>query len=223
MGEKGKTDLANIISTSKNLQPFYVRQADNKMLTIDYYSRKSLPVKTKIHCFWCRHSFDTSPLGCPIHYFDSNYIEKWKSKKSRSSIISSVVDDTYSDSFSNFFKELDQDGILLDRKVQESGIFVVVKNFCSFNCIQAFLLEEMKKNNLLYSQSHHLLSHMYKELNGEYPKTPINPAHSFTLLIPYGGVLTIKDFRKSFLTVKYKEQNNKCMPLSYSFTSEITF
>ena len=29
---------------------------------------KPLPTSTNIHCFWCKHSFNSIPLGCPISY-----------------------------------------------------------------------------------------------------------------------------------------------------------
>ncbi len=34
---------------------------------------KPLPSKTKIHCFWCKHPFNTKPIGCPIKFNKHSY------------------------------------------------------------------------------------------------------------------------------------------------------
>ena len=42
---------------------------------LDVINREQFPSQTDILCFWCKHSFTTRPLGCPIKFIN-NRIEK---------------------------------------------------------------------------------------------------------------------------------------------------
>ena len=35
---------------------------------------KPLPLNTDIYCFWCKHSFNSIPIGCPLSYDNTNDI-----------------------------------------------------------------------------------------------------------------------------------------------------
>ena len=46
----------------------------------DAIQNEKLPEKTDICCFWCRHSFSTRPIGCPIHYKCMRLYKKYYSE-----------------------------------------------------------------------------------------------------------------------------------------------
>ncbi len=77
---------------------------------------------------------------------------------------------------------------------------------CSFNCMFAYITEY---DNYKYKDSASLIQLLY---HSYFPGKNIllsdfKPAPSWKLLKPYGGELTIDEYRKSFQVVGYKPLN----------------
>ena len=47
---------------------------------VDHLSNGRLLGTTSMSCFWCRHPFQTSPIGCPIEYIPSILIKNYYSE-----------------------------------------------------------------------------------------------------------------------------------------------
>jgi ribosomal protein S18 len=163
------------------------------------------------HCFWCRHSFDNMPIGCPIQYKNARILKSYFSEvtKDKYDIISSIpgtLPDTLQENMS-----------LID-----NGYFLVDGVFCSFNCCLAFIQENNK--NMLYDMSKQLLYKMYTMC---FPQTPsthsIIPAPHWRLLKSYGGHLTIEEFRKKFNKIKYVEDNFANKSVSWIYREDVIF
>ena len=45
---------------------------------IDFTSNKSVNL-LRYHCFWCRHPFESQPIGCPIKYISTQATKKYYS------------------------------------------------------------------------------------------------------------------------------------------------
>ncbi len=78
--------------------------------------------------------------------------------------------------------------------------------FCSFNCMLSYTSEY---DNYKYKDSISLIHLLYQAV---FPKkniliTDLKPAPSWKLLKPYGGELTIDEYRKSFQLISYKSLN----------------
>lgn len=165
-----------------------------------------------ISCFWCRHRFDTYPIGCPIRYIPSQ-IKKTlqiQFKKSTSKKIQSEdcdVKDSY------IIKENISNTDLIKSSEQpiQNNVFETDGIFCSFNCCLAFI--DDNSYNSKYTLSKNLLMNIYYIVNNINVSsiTPefelFKPAPSWRLLKEYGGHLTIDDFRDSFNKIKYSEIN----------------
>jgi hypothetical protein len=149
----------------------------------DSIKSEFLSDSTEISCFWCRHSFETPPIGCPLKYIPSQYEKKYYSEITKDNyVIRQNITPTKKE-------EIKDTGNLITRDYYETdGIF------CSFNCCISFI--EDNKHKSMYEHSSFLLKKIYFELSGDY--TEIVPAPDWRLLKEYGGILTITDFRKSF-------------------------
>ena len=156
---------------------------------------KDLPKQTNINCFWCRHSFTTHPIGCPIRYINPS-IEK--------SYISHITKDKY------YMKENITPSKLKNILSQEETHFEIIPFvndyyltdgiFCSFNCVLAFIKDN--NHDIFYRESRSLLHSLYESLIG-FPITKIVPSPHWRLLKEYGGHLTIEEYRNSFNNVEY--------------------
>jgi hypothetical protein len=154
---------------------------------LDYLSNQQLPKKTDLHCWWCRHPFDTVPVGCPLKYVPTQIEKKYYSEihKENYTILHNISSLTISklnipkDSTTGNYYETD-------------GIF------CSFNCCLSFIQDNGK--NPIYVQSRTLLGKIYTELYDTPPLPPydIKPAPHWRLLKQYGGNMTIQDFKDNF-------------------------
>lgn len=153
-----------------------------------------LPEKTAIKCYWCRNSFDNTPIGCPMRYVQSQ-IEK--------SYISEITKDKYTikeNSGKSSF-ELEENNNI-EYKIYDKDYYETEGILCSFNCLLSYILDN--KKNPLYANSKLLMYKLYFDIFGCYPKDLI-PAPSWKLLIEYGGHLTIDDYRKTFNKIQYIE------------------
>jgi len=158
---------------------------------IDFRTQKET-LQLKHNCYWCRHSFNTSPIGCPINYISSQAVKSYNSHISKD-MYTIKEDVTISTRLS-----LDDPRISVNvREYYETdGIF------CSFNCCKAFIIDN--KNKKMYNNSLTLLMRMYNEMLGT-TISVIDSAPHWRLLQEYGGHLSITEFRKSFDKAEYEE------------------
>jgi len=163
-------------------------------------------------CFWCRHSFKSMPMGCPIDHKNSHILKSY---------FSEITKDTYDIVGSVSNSDMDE-VIKQHMSVMNKSHFLVDGIFCSFNCCMAFIEDNCK--NMLYDNSKQLLYKMYHLC---FPETPLDykiiPAPHWRLLKLYGGNLTIEEFRKHFNQIHFVSTDitNKCV--SWIFREDIIF
>ena len=192
----------------------------------------------KYNCFWCRHSFSSYPIGCPIKYV---------SNKAKKTYHSEVTKDKYTikENITNSKNKILQDknytpfifNILKDKNVQNE--YSIIKEdyyltdgiFCSFNCTKAFIQDN--KYNSLYQYSDILLVKLFNYImtlenkNVDVKKIIITPAPHWRLLQLYGGHLTINKFRENFnkITFNFHGIINKEIfrPIGHLYEEKINF
>lgn len=199
-----KTIITDIKKESSNHSFSFVNEAKtNVLLTFtmkDFLTHQKLPEKTCVNCWWCRHSFDYRPIGCPIEYKLSNVSKKYYSEITKSNYIlsESISNRDYgkNEEFNNFFT--------IEKKLIDH--FISDGIFCSFPCVKAYILE-MRKTNQLYDQSESLLNLIYMKLYNT-SDIKIEPAPDWKLLKAYGGPLSIEEYRKDFKRIKYIHNDN---------------
>lgn len=171
------------------------RKYNASVSMIDWMKNDKLPLTTPIKCFWCKHSFSSRPIGCPIKYINS-IVEK--------SYLSYITKDRY------YMKEnvtqTKLNGICKDDSSEIIHISPLPKNyyltdgcFCSFNCMIAFIRDS--SHDLFYKESYSLAHGMYYDFYGK--KAPLKSAPHWRLLEDFGGTKTIVEFRDSFDTVSF--------------------
>jgi hypothetical protein len=144
------------------------------------------------YCFWCRHAFNTQPIGCPIRYVCN---------KIRKSMTSELTNETYSIVQSITSEEAKCAPESVPEYYETDG------GFCSFNCCLAFIKDQ--SHNQLYRRSEELLMKMYVDIFQVDHTTikRIDPAPSWRLLKEYGGFMTIEEFRNSFQSHIYIDKD----------------
>ena len=132
-------------------------------------------------CYWCRHPFDTVPIGCPIRYKPDIGIKVCTSEltKEEFAIKQEIPKNTVL-SADNFHH--------IARRVYETE-----GSFCSFNCCLAYLKDN--HNNSWYKNSINLLMKMYIDVFPDLKFEKLIPSPPWTLLQEYGGHMTIDQFR----------------------------
>lgn len=161
---------------------------------MDWTNKKNLPDKTSIKCFWCKSSFHTKPIGCPVTFCNS-MIEK--------SYVSHITKDKY------FMKEnistkklesaMETDGI--DIEPIKKDYYLTDGCFCSFNCVLAFIKDN--QNNMFYKDSQSLLYSLYYQMIGK-KAGKLLPAPHWRLLKDFGGHLDIDEYRRTFNVIEYE-------------------
>ena len=174
---------------------------------IDFRNGKDIN-SIKYNCYWCRHPFNSRPIGCPISYISSKSVKNYHSEVSKDNYI-------IKENITKYKNELfDSNKFIfsaLKEKNKPSYNFIINKNsfyscdgvFCSFNCGKAFIKDN--KYNRTYEKSDYLLLKLYNEITGS-KNIVINPAPSWRLLEEYGGTMTINQFRESFNKLSYEYQ-----------------
>ena len=189
-------------------------QTHSCIITMSQLLNKQLPLSTKIHCFWCRHSFDNPPVGCPIEYVANVLYKHYYSELSK---------DTYSIK-GEITSQMQKCMEIENNNIDDKHFYLTDGIFCSFNCCLAFI-----KNNqsLIYSESENLLRQYFYTF---FDKNIIfEQAPSWRLLTTYGGHLSITQFRKNFNIICYKNLKElvKLIPgtkvLGFLFEKKIKF
>jgi len=187
-------------------------------MTRSSFPQSTEPSSPEMHCFWCRHTFQGSAIGCPLRYNAHRFVKTYESEITkdlytlRESITPHQLQDV-GESIS--LKETEKNGLEEKWSVQPRDYFTTDGIFCSFNCALAFILEN--KTNPLYVFSINLLHKMYQDsyfgLHGKSQKIPLlDPAPSWRLLKSYGGHMSIEEFRKNFSKIKYTDIDNIMTP-----------
>lgn len=180
---------------------------------IQHGEDRPIPDRTTIMCFWCRHGFETRPIGCPIQYVPDRVVKNYYSE---------ITKDNYTlrESISSR-QRMDHESVFEthNMEIQDRNYYVTDGVFCSFNCCLAFIHNQ--RQNPLYANSENLLTLLYMNVFGSSAQ-PILAAPSWRLLKAYGGLLTIEEYRKNFYNVDYKETDNIIMrPMGFLFEKQI--
>jgi len=67
------TDLNDLNSNTNNDLFCYLDESKKKqkcIMTMKSLLGKPLPKQTSIHCHWCKHKFESCPIGCPIKFMN---------------------------------------------------------------------------------------------------------------------------------------------------------
>ena len=174
----------SFMDDSKQLHSCIVTMIQNK---------KTIEKCDNTKCFWCRNTFNTEPIGCPIKFIAPEIVKKHYSYINNENYI--IREKTYKETDKTTYYETD-------------GIF------CSFNCCLAYI--NHNKRNYIYKDSLMLLSKMYYDLFNT--KFNIIQAPSWRMLSEFGGNMSIEEFRKSFNKIEYLDigQHITNMPVQYS-------
>lgn len=203
-----RTKIADLTPRQKDQNTFsYLDESKKEHICVltmtNQDDQTDIPDRTTISCFWCRHSFENRPLGCPIQYVPHRVVKSYYSEitKDNYTLRESISDRQFQDNIDSYND--------LKMNVTERSHYITDGVFCSFNCCLAFIRDN--NNNPLYTYSENLLQRIYIDLFGSQAQ-PITQAPSWRLLSSYGGCLSVDDFRKNFYNVEYKDVDNPIMP-----------
>ena len=173
----------------------------------------------RYHCFWCKHPFESTPIGCPIRYISSEAIKTYFSQISR---------DTYTikERITKENRIKLQDKAVENININIGEYYETDGVFCSFNCCKSFV--DGHKHDRKYDSSNMLLTKMYNNMAGT-KNIIIAPAPHWRTLEHYGGHLNIVQFRDSFNKIDYdchgniKTQLPKFLPVGTIYEEKIKF
>lgn len=182
--------------SKRNLYFLDSRKIPNKLwgTMFDVTSNGCLPVSVQKPCWWCRHNFQTRPIGCPLRYnpHKSSGIEKERfEEKSKAAGLDCETND----------------------------FFETEGYFCSFPCCKAYILDQQFAN-IKYKDSATLLTLLYFKIYGSTPTFPCAP--TWKILKEYGGHLNISEFRCSFGRLEYEPTVNTRRPYMYCSSQYIS-
>lgn len=174
--------------------------------------------ETIYNCFWCRHHIPSKyiPIPIPIKYVPHRIVKKYTSNIKNNSYF--IPEDV---------SELALQRILKDEKdenavIENNDYYFYDGLACSWNCALAFILDN--RRDPTYELSKMLLFELYFKFNPNSENTP-KPAQSWRLLIEYGGIKTIEEFRKDFenkIHIYHGTTTNfKFAPIIHLFESKI--
>jgi hypothetical protein len=212
------TDLTNEKGITSNTIAFL--DESKKLHTcsismIDFSSKKDINL-LRYHCFWCRHPFETRPIGCPIKYVSTKVVKKYYSNISKD--VYTIKEDVTTTRKNIIDSTAESDDIQTTNNTyyETDGVF------CSFNCCKSYITEN--KHNTMYNNSSLLLNRLFNTIMGT-KTTVINPAPHWRLLNHYGGHLNIVQFRESFNKIDYDYHGttNTFFPIGTLYEERIKF
>ena len=213
----GKTKLADIKIQDNSNTYSYIDESKRKHLCVftmkDSLTTKILPQSTNLKCFWCKHSFNTIPIGAPIEYIPSRLYKNYLNELTKTNYLfheSISNSEPIPSSFSKNHHHLEKETL---------NFYLSDGIFCSFNCTKAFIVDN--KSQHLYSNSINLLNKIYMDLFPELTDTSIviPPAPHWRLLRDYGGHLSIEEFRQSFFNILFFSPDDSLITKLPSFQS----
>ena len=172
----------------------------------DLLTSTQLPQRTDISCYWCKHSFSTSPIGCPVSYLSNKVTKVYHSEITKDEYkITDNITKKRKKMLKNLMEKHNSQFEILDN---HSNYFIVDGIYCSFNCCMSFIKSQM--NSDFYKLSESLLYTMYNNIFDSRLNN-ILPAPNWKLLTKFGGPLTITDFRNSFNSIQYRDIDDYIM------------
>ncbi len=193
----------------------------------DLIANERLPASTTTCCWWCRHNFTTTPIGCPVSFVPGKVTKTYHSE---------ITKDKYSitDNISKFRKSIlellmkDHESVFQIKENHEE-FFIMDGIFCSFNCCLAYIEDSYTEN--IYKDSSSLLYCLYQKIfeGANIEDVILKPAPHWRLLRSYGGNMSIEEFRKSFKTVEYIDLDDhvfrmpQCRILGHVFEKKFKF
>jgi len=199
-----------------------------------YLNQELLPESTSLHCFWCRHSFQYRPIGCPIEYVPPRVSKSYHSEITKDRYVlrenitpqqvrmleahqkrqqesqKGAMEVSSSESSSTTITDSESN---IQYSLVDNDYYLMDGLFCSFNCCLAYI--KMNQNNPLYTSCEALLNRIYYMVFG--PRSlPLIEAPSWRLLKNYGGHVSIEDYRKNFYKVEYLSADNVIYPFPKS-------
>ena len=164
---------------------------------IDFKSQADVSLLNS-RCFWCRHTFDTQPIGCPVRFVPSRVQRDYVSAVNKEKY--SIKENVSRGALTRLCNQISASKDTKDLSVDSEAYYITDGVFCSFNCCQAYISENKKV--ALYDHSSVLLSRIYNTLSSE-KNVKITPAPSWRVLEDYGGTMNIERFRESFNRVDF--------------------
>ena len=155
-------------------------------------------------CGWCKHCFDSTPLGCPIEILPD--IEE-------TTYLSTISKNTYT---------------IRAKEIKSDIVYLTDGMFCSINCVHAWI--DNNSMNEMYSDSMDLLVKMWNNLKPFSGKGHVIPcaAPDWRILTRFGGYISIRSFREDFEKIAYEHrgtnrQNVLFCPISRCFEEKLKF
>lgn len=191
------SDLTKIESTKAYFTFLDEAKKDHQCIISMYdLVGKKMPTTTEIYCFWCRHGFEGTPVGCPIYYISHRILKKMMTVSNSTKDSCNLRENISKEVFQKIKGNLDHHPII------EQDFYVVDGIFCSFPCCLAFI-HDNKPKNPIYRDSEHLLRQMCQSISKSFTPCNLQPAPSWRLLQSFGGHLSIQHFRKGFENTNY--------------------
>lgn len=184
------------------------RREKTAVVTFVDYVGKILPERTNIHCEWCRHPFDSVPLGVPVKYVPSEAIKRYKADTITRLTVETITESRQKELRDEYgvvsiFTQ-DPDEFSYSTLLLKNGYYLSDSIVCSYDCMLAFI--QVNSHDSLYTHSRMLANRIIRDTHG--PDVTIHPAGSYRLLEAYGGPLSIEKFREEFSTVNYTDLRN---------------
>lgn len=159
----------------------------------------------RLNCYWCRHPFDTEPIGCPLQYKSDQLVQTHTSEITGEQYhVGRLISEHEYDQYSAVPRK--------DETYIARQYYITEGCFCSFNCCMAYIEEHHEDVRYVCSKS--LLIRMHSKFYTHTKPGHIHPAPSWQLLTAYGGFMTIEEFRQSFCRYQYTDTHRTvtCIP-----------
>jgi len=210
-----------------------------------YLNQELLPETTSLHCFWCRHSFQYRPIGCPIEYVPPRVSKSYHSEitKDRYVLRENITPQQVrmlevhqkrqqesQKGAMDASAESDPDSTNPSNTTNTTSTITDAESNIQYSMVDNdyYLMDglfcsfncclayiKMNQNNPLYANCEALLNRIYYVVFG--PRSlPLIEAPSWRLLKNYGGHVSIEDYRKNFYKVEYLSADNVIYPFPKS-------
>lgn len=200
------TQIDTLIPTSIIFTDESKRQHTCDISMIDYISQRKIKKENfnGYHCYWCRHSFESEPIGIPVNYIPKQVTKTYTSEISKDTYnIKGYVTDKQ-----QMAEELHT---ISEEQYETNGVV------CSWNCMMAFIAAH--KNDPTYTRSKQLMYKMYKDCTGK--ELNLKPAADWRQLTVYGGRLGIIEYRNNFDKIHYDYHGEIRYPLNIRSTGHL--